>query len=194
MLRNRRKSERQPVSQIPCTIVINSVPAEGVILDLSNEGAKVSGIRVSLLFADQVVQVQTQDEAFIAQCRTVSRNQDGTFQIGLLRVNEQLPIPSPTVLINSFVQNGDLSSVCLPLGFEGNSIRVQLLDGQQVTLPQHQVVQLTRPERLEKLCDEDCLENALGAYGHPSSGNDFGDRTTVLNHEFGPPNLTPVAH
>lgn len=195
MLRNRRISPRQPAGQIPCTIVFNSVPAEGVVLDLSAEGAKVGGVRVSLLFADQVVHVQTPNAQFTAQCRTASRDNDGTFQIGLLKIqDQQFPNPSPTVLINSFVKNDNLSSVCLPLGFEGDLIRIQLLDGRQVLVPEHQIEQLTRSERLEHLCDEDCLEGALEAYGQARTGNDFVDRKTVLNHEFGPPNLCLVAH
>jgi hypothetical protein len=195
MLRNRRISERQPVGQIPCTIVFNSVPAAGVVLDLSAEGAKVGGVRVSQLFADQVVQVQTPNAQFTAQCRTISRDDDGAFQIGLLKIqNQQLPSPSPTVLVNSFVKHDNLSSVCLPLGFEDDLIRIQLLDGQQVLVSENQIEQLTRSERLENLCDKNCLESALDAYGQPCTGNDFVDRKTVLNHEFGPPNLCPVAH
>lgn len=194
VLRNRRKSERQPTNQVPCIIKINSVPAEGVLLDASAEGAKIGGILVSLLFADQVVEVQTPDDHFFGRCRTVHRDSDGLFQIGLLKTSDQSVEPSPTVLINSFVQNSENKSVCVPLAVEDDWIRVQLLDGQQMNVPAWQIVQMTREERLEELCNEPVLKQSLLTYDRPSTSNDFVDRTTILNHEFGPPNLCMVNH
>ena len=187
MIRNRRNSERMPAGSTRCSINIDSSVSDGVLIDTSSSGFKIGRLNLLMLFVDQKVELQTEHGTFLGRCRTVSRDSDGTFQVGILRVADDFVENLSSILINSFVNIGDRRLVCVPTAFEQNSVEVQLLNGERRSVASDQFTQMTRQERLEELCDADRLTQALSVHDRKATGNDFSDRTLVLNHEFGLP-------
>jgi hypothetical protein len=186
MIREKRKSKRTKLTDSECIVGLGSGSAAGALLDVSNEGLRVGGLSLLVLLADQKVVVTMADETISGRCRTVTREPDGTFQIGILREPKDYIDESHSVLINSYLQFKGQKLVCIPIGFDDHTVQVRLLSGEELTVANHQVVQLVREERLEELCDKDLLSHALLTNKIKASGNDFADRSKVLAHEFGP--------
>lgn len=157
------------------------------MIDTSTNGFKVGSLNLLMLFVDQKVDLQTESGTYSGRCRTVTRDADGTFQVGILRVEDDFEEDLSSILINSFVQIDDQKLVCVPTSFNENSVDVQLLNGECASVANDQFTQMTRQERLEELCDAECLSQALKVYDREATDNDFSDRTLVLNHEFGLP-------
>lgn len=187
MIRNRRKHERIPTGT-PCKIRLGESVADGLVVDHSPFGLRVSGLHLLVLLVDQLVTVQVRTMAIKGRCRGISRNQDGTFQIGICRILDDLEEHrSLSILVNSFMQFGEDKAVCIPIRvIDDESLLIQLLDQPEAVVSREDVIQLTRPERLEELCDSEKLARMLRVYRIKESGNEFSDRAAVLDHEFGP--------
>lgn len=189
MIRNRRQSERSPADQSRCVFNLGGNTTEGVLIDKSEGGIRVGGLSLLCLFANQRVEVETQEGNFSGPCRSVSRGLNGTFQVGVLTTGEDSEVELESILLNSYVQHEGQSFVCIPLAVGEEEIDVQLLNGEEATVRADAVFQMTRQERLEDLCVEDSLKKSMKLYGKRRSGNEFVDRNFVLSHEFGPPNM-----
>lgn len=190
---NKRKSERISPIDSDCIFKIAGGSSDGLLIDKSEEGIRVGKLDLLILFADQQVVVETADEIIVGRCRCVSRQPDGTFQVGILREPEEFDDDSDSILLNSFVHLGDDKVVCIPSSIHEFTMQICLLNNEEIEVHVDQVEQLTREERLDELCDENCLAQAMISYEIEDTGNSFADRTTVLNHEFGPA-IKPYKH
>ena len=193
MIRNKRKSERFLPQDNQCIFKIAGGNSEGILLNKSEEGIRVGSLNLLILFADQQVVIEMENEVLVGRCRSVLREESGTFQVGILREPENFEDDSDSILINSFVKLGEQKLVCVPKSIEGQMIQVSLLNDEEVEVHMNQVMQMTREERLDELCDEDYLQAAIRTYELESQGNSFAERSLVLLHEFGPAN-TPYQH
>lgn len=186
MIRNRRKHERIPTGT-PCRIRLGDAVSDALIVDHSPTGLRVAGLQLLILMVDQVVTIQVQESAINGRCRTISRSDDGTFQVGICRILEDRDEDPDSILLNSFMQFGDDKVICIPIEVVNKGqLLIKLLDQPEAVVDASEVVQLTRPERLEELCDSDKLKRMLTVYRLEPSGNEFSDRAAVLDYEFGP--------
>lgn len=198
MIRNRRKYSRTSPNDPYCVFALGQGFTDAKVINKSPEGIRVGDLDLMILFVDQQVIVECEGEAFYGRCRTVSRDSNGAFEVGILREPEGFVGNSESILINSYVQLGDQQVVCIPTQMEEQTIQITLLNNEQLSVHVNQVTQMTRQERLEELCDSGCLDKVMAVYGMACSGNDFTDQPLLLNHEFGPTvqpyESTPVAH
>lgn len=185
---NRRRSLRTNTSGISCVVRLGVGEDQGYVVDESDEGIRVGGLDLLVLFADQKVTVIHHESKVVGRCRVVSRDEDGLFQVGIFREPETFQENTQSLLLNSFMRFNEYNMVCVPIGvIDDRQIRIRFLDGKEFTVNREDIFQLTRPERMEELCDKDHLEAILQFYNLTSSKNEFTNREMVLNFEFGPP-------
>lgn len=185
---NRRKSLRTNTSGVPCVVRLGVGEDQATVIDESDEGIRIGGLDLLILFADQKVTVIHGDKKIVGRCRVVSRDEKGKFQVGVYRETETFQENPHSLLLNSFMRFNEYNMVCVPIDVvDDRQIRIRFLDGKEFTVNREDVFQLTRSERMEELCDDDQLSAIMQFYSMTSSNNEFTNRETVLNHEFGPP-------
>ena len=188
MHKNRRRSLRTNTSNVPCVVKLGVGEDQGIVVDESDEGIRIGGLDLLILFADQKVTVIYDGKEIVGRCRVVSRDQQGKFQVGVFRETECYVEDPQSLLLNSFMSFNEHHLVCVPIGVvDDQQIRIQFLDGKQFTVNRVDIFQMTREERIEELLDEDRLAAIMQFYSMTSSQNEFTNREMVLNHEFGPP-------
>lgn len=172
----------------PCLVKIDGGRDVGILIDASDEGLRIGGLDLLILFADQVVTVDYDDQEFVGRCRVVSRDENWLFQVGVFQETESYQKSHRSLLINSFFRAHNQSVVCAPLFVENEQkIRIQFLNGERANVRRTELIQLTRGERMEQLCDSRLLWSAMKFYSMDNSANEFTNRERVLNFEFGPP-------
>jgi hypothetical protein len=188
MNRNRRKSLRTHTSVKPCVVRLGIGEDQGFVIDESDEGIRIGGLDLLVLFADQKVTVLQDNRKVVGRCRVVLRDIDGLFQIGVYRETEPFAEDPQSLLLNSFMRDKEINRVCVPVDVvDEDHVRIRHLDGREFTVHRKELFQLTRSERMEELCDDDRLSAVMRLYSMTSSQNEFTNREMVLNHEFGPP-------
>lgn len=184
---NRRKFLRLNADRQQCIVRLGIGESGGFLIDESIEGLRVGGLDLLILFADQKVAVEINDELIVGRCRSVSRSDGGYFEVGIHRERDDYDGDSQSLLLNSFMKFDGNSVTCVPLGLVGDDeVRIRLINGKEFTVMRNQIFQLTRQERLEELCDEEALAKVMQVYRLMDNDNGFTNRTSVLDHEFGP--------
>ena len=185
---NRRKYGRIGIGDQSCAIHMNGEVTDGHIINESIGGIRIGGIPLLHLFMNQDFTIQYDDVSVTGLSRTVSRGKDDFFEIGLVRDEHFDGSSSDATLVNSFWNVDGVSFVCFPRSIvDEETMLISFPDGKEFEVPIEDVVQMTRDERGEYLLDAEIRAKVGEVYAALySNSNMFGDRISILNHEFGP--------
>ncbi len=160
----------------------------GVLINESIDGLRIGEMELLILIADQKVTVCHDDGVTVGRCRSVSRNPNGTFQIGIYRVPDNYVGDATSILLNSFMRFDGCDVVCVPLAvMDDNRLRIRLINGVEFTVRREQLFQLTREEREQELRNPGKLQKLIEVYSFMDNSRDWYGADDVVNHEFGPP-------
>lgn len=188
MVVNRRKFGRIGIGKQPCFIRIDGgAGTQGHIIDESIGGLRVGGVRLLHLFENQKFTIEYDDNFISCHSRTVSRGEDGLFEIGFVRDLESDRISSDSILINSFWEADGVSFVCFPRNvIDEETLAISFPEGKEFQVPIKDVAQMTRKERGDYLLDSEVRKKVSQVYGAMYKNlTKFQDRRSILTHEFG---------
>ncbi|MFK7768135.1 MAG: hypothetical protein AB8B55_13005 [Mariniblastus sp.] len=184
---NRRKFLRLNSDRQQCVVRLGIGESGGFVVDESIEGLRVGGLDLLILFADQKVMVEFNDETITGRCRGISRGEGGYFEVGIFRETADYVEDTESILLNSFMSFNGKNIAVVPIGIVGDDqLRIRLINGKEFTIDRDKVLQITRQERLEELCNDEALAGVMEVYRLMDSSNGFTNRASVLDHEFGP--------
>ena len=187
MNENRRKFMRINTASAQCLVKLGVGESTGVVVNESIDGLRIGEMELLILVADQKVTVCYDEGVTYGRCRSVSRDPNGTFQIGIYRVTDDYVAETTSILLNSFMRFDGCDVVCVPLAaLSGNRIRIRLLDGSEFTVKREQLFALTREEREQELRQPAKLQKLIDVYSFMDNSRDWYGADDVLNHEFGP--------
>ncbi len=188
MNENRRKFMRINASSVDCVVKLGVGESPGVLINESIDGLRIGEMELLILIADQKVTVCHDDGVTVGRCRSVSRNPNGTFQIGIYRVPDNYVGDATSILLNSFMRFDGCDVVCVPLAvMDDNRLRIRLINGVEFTVRREQLFQLTREEREQELRNPGKLQKLIEVYSFMDNSRDWYGADDVVNHEFGPP-------
>lgn len=189
MSQERRKYLRLNVSDETCQVKLGHETFEGQLLDESIGGARVGSVPLLALSLNQPVEIQFGSEVITGACRSVTRQADNLFAIGVRR-NEAKPLEEEKnsgMLLNTFLELSGCALICIPIAsVDENTMRVMMIDGREFEIDRSKLFSLTRLERVEKLSAERRFRNILRVYNLPVTDNAFDARDAIINQEFGP--------
>lgn len=189
MSQERRKYLRLNVSDVSCQVTLGQETYEGQLLDESIGGIRVGSVPLLALSLNQPVQISYETEVIAGVCRSVWRNSENLYSIGIRRT-EMAPLDEDTtsaMLLNTFMNFSGFDLLCIPIAsINENKVRVVMIDGRQFDVDRSKLFSMTRQERVEKLCAERRFNNILQVYQLPLTDNAFDARDTIINQEFGP--------
>lgn len=168
---------------------MNGATTEGFVIDESIGGIRVGGVPLLHLFINQPFSIEYDDLAIGCRSRTVSRGDDGLFQIGLIRDGEKLEDPSSEcTLVNSFWKVDGITIVCFPRNIiDEKNMTISFPDGKEFQVPIEDVTQMTRDERGDYLLDAELRNKIAEIYSAMYNNQSlFTDRRSILTHEYGP--------
>lgn len=189
MSQERRKYLRLNVSAVKCQVNLGTETYEAELLDESIGGVRVGSVPLLALGLNQTVHVTYESETIEGVCRSVMRQDDGLFAIGIRRT-EAAPNDEEkqqAMLLNTFMEFSGCDLLCIPVdSTDENKVRVMMIDGRQFDVDRSRLFSMTRQERVEKLCAERRYNNILKVYQLPITDNAFDARDAIINQEFGP--------
>ena len=196
-MENRRKYLRMSSGGEECTLTVDGIKLEGEIVDESISGIGITGLDLLMMPHNKPLTVEHRDGSFSGNARHVKRQEDGQFNLGVIRETElssDEPLETAAMLINCYVKHGDALVICMPILLESDSqVLIQLWDGVQFRVPRSKLNPMSRLERFEILKDLNCLGYTAEMYGFPSASAEDA-RLQVFKHEFGQYEQCPVAH
>lgn len=167
---------------------MDSVQLNGSIVDESIAGAAIAGLDLLMMAYDKGLTVVHREEQFEANARRVSREDDGRFNLGVIRrdsISDDDVVEDSAMLINCYVKLRDTLAICAPIEIENaTQVLVQLWDGMQFRVDKSLLSPMTRAERYQMLSQSDVLQTAMNMYGFAPSSS-FYDQRRVFEHEFG---------
>jgi len=139
-----------------------------------------------MLLEDQPIEVYMEGENVIGRCRSISRDTDRLFRIGILKDEDSFE-PSNRILLNSYLEFNGCKIVCLPIRpVDKEKIVVRLLDGKEFVVSKSKLVQLTKDERLaELMSNREKFQNICDIYSLMLYGSLYGSVGSILEQEFG---------
>ncbi len=186
MSENRRKYIRIDSGNAPCTLQINGAAASAELANESIFGLCVGGIELMLLAADQPVTILYENEQIKGRCKSVSRDENGKFQIGIQKTDDDKESDRSLILVNTYMNFGGYHIVCLPIEMlPDDQVRIRLLDGKEFIVNRDQMIQFTRQEREANLRHPGMLQEILGIYTALNDNRCWYGESDILNHEFG---------
>ena len=184
---NRRKYMRISSQQIDCKVRLGVGESAGFVVDESIDGLRVGGLDLLLLAADQRIEVEYLGQTLIGRCRSVARDENGLFQVGIYREDPSYRANIRSMLLNSFMTFNGCDIVCLPISVVNEEkIRVRLMDGNEFTVQKDQVFQISRDEREMELQSQHKLSELLQVYSLMDANNRLYSLNDILDYEFGP--------
>lgn len=192
MNQNRRKFNRIGTRDANCIVKLGIEESAGIVVDESIDGIRLGQLALLVLVADQKIKVEYDDQEFVGRCRSVSRDENDLFEIGVYRETDDYQQQPISMLLNSFVHFNNCNIVCVPLTvIDENRIRIRLLHGKEFTANRNQILQLTRKERTKELADEKHLADIIQVYAMMNSPKELNDLDSILYQEFGP-SIEPI--
>ena len=189
MSQERRKYLRLNVSEELCQVKLGQETFEGQLLDESIGGVRVGSVPLLALSLNQPVEVTYESEIIKGVCRSVTRQADNQYAIGIRR-SESMPLDeeeNPAMLLNTFMEMSGCALLCIPIAsVDENTVRVMMIDGRDFEIDRSKLFSMTRLERVEKLATERRYNNILQVYNLPVTDNAFDARDSIINQEFGP--------
>lgn len=189
MSQERRKYLRLNVSEEVCQIKLGQEIFEGQLLDESIGGVRVGSVPLLALSLNQPVEVQYESEVINGVCRSVTRQADNQYAIGIRR-SEAKPLQEEegsAMLLNTFMELSGCALLCIPIAsVDENTVRVMMIDGRDFEISRSKLFSMTRLERVEKLAAERRYKNIMQVYNLPITDNPFDARDAIINQEFGP--------
>ena len=189
MSQERRKFLRLNVSEVNCQVKLGQETLPGQLLDESIGGVRIGSVPLLALSLNQPVQVTFETQVIVGVCRSVDRQADGLYSIGVRR-SEAAPVDEETasaMLLNTFMEFSGCDILCIPISsVDETSVRVMMIDGREFEVDRSKLFSMTREERVEKLCGERRFHNILQVYQLPVTDNAFDARDLIINQEFGP--------
>ncbi len=189
MSQERRKYLRLNVSEVTCQVALGQETYEAQLLDESIGGIRIGSVPLLALSLNQPVRVTYDSETVEGVCRSVTRQAENLYAIGIRR-SEAAPLDddaTSAMLLNTFMRFSGCELLCIPIkSIDANRVRVMMIDGRQFDVDQSKLFSMTRQERVEKLCAERRFNNILQVYRLPQTDNAFDARDTIINQEFGP--------
>ena len=189
MSQERRKYLRLNVSEEICQIKLGQENLEGQLLDESIGGVRIGSVPLLALSLNQPVEVTFEGEVIQGVCRSVTRQADNLYAIGIRR-SEAKPMEeeeSSAMLLNTFMELSGCSLLCIPIAsVDENKVRVMMIDGRELEIDREKLFSMTRLERVEKLVTERRYQSILQVYNLPVTDNAFDARDSIINREFGP--------
>ena len=188
MSEERRKFLRLNVSEVTCQLKLGHETFEGQLLDESIGGIRVGSVPLLALSLNQPVVVTYDSESIEGVCRSVTRQADNQYAIGIRR-SESKPLDedeNSAMLLNTFMEFSGCSLICIPIAsVDENTVRVMMIDGREFEIDRSKLFSMTRLERVEKLAAERRFKNILKVYNLPDTDNAFDARDSIINQEFG---------
>jgi hypothetical protein len=193
MISNRRCYTRMSSQPVPCTFEMGGTPGIAWVVDEAIGGIRISGLQLRRLSLDQKITVHFDDQTVVGRCRSVTRNSDGTFSVGIYRDASATEHEHQSFLLTTFTRLNEFDVVCSICSRPSqDELEVKLLDGKSFVLHRSRVVELTRSERLMALSDEGNegseLANVTAIYSSMAVGQELMEVESVLDHEFGAQN------
>ncbi len=192
MIANRRKYVRIKANRNPCQFELNGMESNCVVVDESIEGIRVSGLDLTRLSLDQKITIHYKGVTIIGRCRSISRNPDGTFRVGVFRESAEYEHAHKAFLLNTFMRCNRFEIVCTVNETIGtDQLHVELLDGKTFVLDRDRVIKRTRTERhakLEAIVEDEEKFDELQAIYSSLTGKSFQEPEvdSILAQEFGP--------
>lgn len=195
MSQNRRKFIRIDAGSTPCQITIGQDCSKAILVNESIYGLCVGGLDLMFLAADQQVIVEYESERIIGRCRSASKDANGSFQIGILKTEDDFKREVSQILVNSFMDFGGCKIVCLPLGMQPDGqVRIRLIDGKEFSVEKCKIVQMTRPERQAEFTEDPSdLGRLLKIYSALDDSRNWTCEGDILDLEFGTANQPSLA-
>ena len=188
MYENRREFLRINAQDAKCVVKLGIGQSSGYVIDESISGIRVGGLELLMLIADQKVTVVHDGQSIVGRCRSVTRDENGLFRIGIFRESEAHLSEPRSILLNSFMNLGGCDLVCLPLAVvDEHRIRVRLMDEKEFVVRRNQIFQLTRDEREKALRNHQTLTEISNIYSLMDDSRNWATVNDILLVEFGPP-------
>lgn len=188
MSQERRKYLRLNVSEENCQIKLGQETFEGQLLDESIGGVRVGSVPLLALSLNQPVEVKYDTEIIEGVCRSVTRQANNLYAIGVRR-SEAKPLEdeeNSAMLLNTFMELSGCALICIPIAsVDEKTVRVMMLDGREFEIERAKLFSMTRQERVEKLATERRFKNILQVYNLPVTDNAFDARDAIISQEFG---------
>lgn len=169
MNENRRQFCRLSVDAEPCEIELRGQTYHGLLVEESIGGAKVGGLKLLNLIRGDHVTFRGQGKLFRGVCRSVARDEQGLFTIGIERAEFESKQVEQRMLVNSYISNEGYCFVCYPeQRDDSDGTQVTLWNEHQLCVKEGQLRSFTELERREQLIDPVCLSLVATAYGRSS--------------------------
>ena len=170
MNENRRQFCRLAVVAEPCDIELRGQTYHGMLFEESIGGVKVGGLKLLNLIRGDHVIFRGQDKQFHGRCRSVARDEQGLFTIGIERDGVASRQVEQRMLVNSYISNEGYYFVCYPEQSDvSDGTRITLWNEDQLCVKEGQLRSLTELERREQLYDPVCLNLVAAVYGKSST-------------------------
>ena len=147
---DQRKFFRINVNQAACKLSCNNHTFDGIFVDESIEGLRVSGICIDdsmNLSTCNVIQVTVDHKTVAATPRNLCRLKGGTFAIGLQRENASTPVPD-RYFIRQFVSLSGCNIACTILAsVDPLQASIRIANGKDFVVEKSRLTDLTIDER-----------------------------------------------
>lgn len=163
---NRRQYFRLAVDVELGEIDLRGQTYQGVLLEESIGGLKIGGLELVNLVRGDLVTFRGQRESYQGLCRSVARDDQGLFSIGIERAENSTGASTKRMLVNSYIFNEGYHFVCYPeLTVNSENTQVTLWNEHQLIATKQQLCSFTEVERREYLESPDYLHFVATAYG-----------------------------
>jgi hypothetical protein len=193
MIANRRKYVRIKSDECSCEFELDGNESTAVVVDESIEGIRISGVNLTRLSLDQPITIQHKGVTIVGRCRSISRNRNGSYRVGVLRASAAYVHKHKSFILNTFMRCSKFAIACTineTLG--SDQLHVELLDGKTFVLDRDRVVKKTRDQRraqLHRIAENEEKFDEIKAIYASMTGADFEEAgpDEVLDQEFGAP-------
>jgi hypothetical protein len=182
---NRRRYHRVPSRDLPCKLKFRGEMIDIRIVNESIEGLRIGDVKLEHLERGELIEVLIDGETVRGRSRSVSRNKDETYQVGIQREPTILGKRVYSQLLGHFIRFQGQWVFCVLVEQVGSSrVRIRLLDGKEFTISRNQIFQLTEEERRAMLSDPEEFATTVEFYSLMAPHLTFDDIDSLIVREF----------